>query len=119
MPESEQTLKRLSRMEKDLSDIESMTRSLINFQGKGFKDEIVKRMRADDALRRVYLLVDGECSQTEIGEKLTGIAQRTVDRKLADLDAEGLITFVTRRNPGGRVYRHSTTGEALRIERDL
>ena len=36
----EQTQKRLSRMEKDLSDIESMTRSLINFQGKQFKEEI-------------------------------------------------------------------------------
>lgn len=119
MPESEPTQKRLSRMEKDLSDLTSMTRSLLNFHGEDFRKEMLEKMRKDDVLRAVYLLVDGELGQTEIGAKIGGAAQRTVDRKFTDLEGWGLIQYVTRPAKGGTVWARSPTARALRLERDL
>lgn len=119
MAESEPTQKRLSRMEKDLNDLTSMTRSLLNFQGEPFRKDMIEKMTDDDVLRKVYLLIDGDLGQKEIGARLAPTAQRTVDRKFDELDRLGLIVFVTRKNPGGSVYRHSPTAQALRMERDL
>jgi hypothetical protein len=121
MPESDPTRKRLSRMEKHLSDIESMTRSILGFQGKEFKAEVLAEMASDDILKQVYLLVDGERSQADIAQELKGkTSSKTVQRKLSDLaDKKGLITFVRRANPGGNIYRRSETDSALRIEQDL
>ena len=118
MAESRQTFDRLGRMEQDLADLQSMTRTLLRTQGKERGAEIVAALQKDDALRKVYLLVDGERSTSDIGKQIKGVTERTVQRKLEELEHEyELVTFLTRRNPGGKVYRRSLTDEVLGISR--
>jgi DNA-binding transcriptional ArsR family regulator len=121
MTESDETFKRLARMEKDLGDIEAMTRTLLRAQGNERRKDILDTMAHDEALRAVYLLVDGELGGSEIAEKLQGTcSKKTVERKLDELENEwGLIVFMQRRNPGGRVYRLSPIDKALGISRKL
>lgn len=121
MPESDETYKRLGRMEHDLADLQSMTRTLLRTQGKRRADEIIAALKNDDVLREIYLLVDGIHSTTDIVEAMASKASgRTVNRKLDDLEHEyELITFFTRRNPGGTVFRKSLTDEVLKISRRL
>lgn len=119
MAESDETFRRLGRMEQDLADIQSMTRSLLRTQGKERQAEILEALKNDSALRQVYLLIDGERGQSDIVKKLTGkVSASTVNRKLDELEHElELIVFVTRRNPGGNVFRLSLTDEVLKIRR--
>jgi hypothetical protein len=119
--ETEETQKRLARMEKDLGDIEAMTRTLLRSQGSDRRHEILEAMAEDDALRAVYMLIDGERGQAEIAEKLKGkCSPSTVNRKLDELENEwGLTVFMHRRTPGGKVYRLSVTDTALGIRRKL
>jgi DNA-binding transcriptional ArsR family regulator len=121
MPESDETYKRLARMEQDLADLQSMTRTLLRTQGSSRADDIIKALESDDALRQVYALVDGVRSTSEIVDAIKGKASpRTVARKLDDLEHEWeLITFFARRNPGGTVYRKSLTAEVLKIDRRI
>jgi len=119
--ESEQTFKRLARMEQDLGDIEAMTRTLLRAQGKERREEILAAMQHDHALRDVYLLIDGERGQAEMAKALKGKwSTNTVNRKLDELENEwGLTVFMHRRSPGGKVYRLSVTDAALGIRRKL
>jgi hypothetical protein len=69
-------------------------------------------------LRQVYLLVDGERSTSDIAREINGASERTVQRKIEVLEHElELVTFMTRRNPGGNVYRRSLTDDVLKIGR--
>jgi len=108
-------------MEKDLGDIEAMTRTLLRSQGNDRREEILDAVNEDDALKAVYLLIDGERGQAEIAEALKdSCSGRTVNRKLDELENEwGLTVFMHRRTPGGKVYRLSVTDAALGIRRKL
>jgi hypothetical protein len=121
MAESDETYKRLARMEHELADLTSMTRTLLRTQGKNRADEIVEALRSDAVLRGVYELVDGIRSTADIISAMEGhAAKRTVARKLDELEHTWeLITFLTRRNPGGVVYRRSLTDDVLKIGRRL
>lgn len=118
MPESKPTFDRLGRMEQDLADLRSMTSTLLRTQGKVRADEIVAALEKDKVLREVYLLVDGERSTSDIAREIRGASERTVQRKIEVLEHElELVTFMTRRNPGGNVYRRSLTDDVLKIGR--
>jgi hypothetical protein len=121
MAESDPTFKRLARMEKDLADLQVMTRSLLHAQGKEMREEIVNALKADNGLRLVYELVDGSRGQAEIVDGLKGkVAPATVNRKIELLENKyDLIVFVTQRNPGGKVYARSVIDKVLKIEREL
>jgi hypothetical protein len=121
MPESDETYKRLGRMEQDLADLQSMTRTLLRTQGGERAAEIVEALKKDKVLRQVYGLIDGVLSTADIVASMKGKASaRTVSRKLEELEHEyELITFFARRNPGGSVFRKSLTDEVLKIGRRL
>lgn len=109
-------------MRDELEEQGAMIDVLVHLGGDSFRDRILSDMQKDQALREVYLQVDGLRTQGEIVADLEarGIAKKSaVSLKFDKLVGEyGLIQHV-RRAKAGKIYRRTRLGKTLKIDRAL
>ena len=99
-----------------------MIDALVQINGSDLRKEILADMAKDDALREVYLLVDGKRTQGEIAADLAarGVAQKSaVSLKFDKLAKDYSLVQHVRRGKAGKIYRRTRLGTTLKIDRAL
>lgn len=122
MPESDELFIEVAQMRDELEEQGAMIDALVHIGGDKLRSQILDDMSTDDALREVYLQVDGKRTQAEIVANLEkrGIAKKSnVSLKFEKLALDyGLIQLV-RRAKTGKIYRRTRLGKTLKIDRAL
>lgn len=123
MPESSEGFTELKTLRQEVEDLKAITGALLHAQ-PDLADRFLRALRSDEAMTRIFLLVDGRRSQNEIAatlqnEGLRGASIGNVSAKFERLSQDlGLIVF-DRRERAGRIYRRSPLDAALKISRTL
>ena len=122
MAESDELFNEVAQMRDELEEQGAMIDALVHIGGDEMQRRILEDMATDEALREVYLLVDGRRTQGEIAADLDkrGIAKKSsVSLKFEKLAEDyGLIQHV-RRARAGKIYRRTRLGKTLKIDRTL
>lgn len=92
---------------------------LIRAQRAAIEAEVLDAMRKDPKLARVYLAIDGSCSQKEIVERVvaagTPMSEPTVCRKIDVLKGELAVIELIDRNSRGKIYVKSAVDKILQL----
>lgn len=122
MAESDELFNEVAQLRDEVEEQGAMIGALVHIGGNELRNEILKDMEKDRALREVYLLVDGKRTQGEIAADLDtrGIAKKSaVSLKFEKLAEDyGLIQHV-RRAKAGKIYRRTRLAKTLKIDRGL
>jgi hypothetical protein len=121
MPESTELFNEIAMLRDQVDD---MSRSVAALTRKsGLRDDIVKAMDDDPMLMRVFLLVDGKRTQTEILSELKAAGHpgspASVSRKIDALVEDWDLIRPTRRSVKGISYVHTSLAKDLGIARAL
>ena len=122
MAESNELFNEVAQMRDELEEQGAMIDALVHIGGDKRRDEILADLRKDEALREIYLLVDGKRTQGEIVADLEarGIAKKSaVSVKFDRLVKDYNLIQLVRRQAGSKVYRRTRLGETLKIDRAL
>jgi len=106
-----------------LDAIEHTQEVLVRALGKEILTQSLAEFRADNVLTRVYLLVDGNRTQQDIGAALQeqGVSgdKSTVSRRLDRLYKELNLIALVDQDGKGKVYRKAGVDRILGISRQL
>lgn len=121
MPESTELFNEIAILRDQVDD---MSRSVAALTRKsGIKDDILKAMTGDVILARIFLLVDGKRTQSEILSELKaaghGGSQASVSRKVDILIEDYDLVRPTGRSAKGISYVHTSLAKDLGIVRSL
>jgi hypothetical protein len=122
MAESDELFNEVAQMRDELEEQGAMIDALVHIGGKELRGQILSDMTKDNALREVYLLVDGKRTQGEIAVDLAarGIAQKSaVSLKLEKLAKDYNLIQHVRRAKSGKIYKRTRLGTTLKIDRAL
>jgi hypothetical protein len=124
MPETPDLFSEVANMRDELEEQGTMIDALVRTSAAERKDAILEEMQKDSALADVFLLVDGQRSQGEIVQNLSGSSNRgvsgaSVSRKLEKLAKDMDLIVLARRVAAGNVYRKTRLDRVLGITREL
>lgn len=124
MPESPELLAEVHGLRERVDDLSVMMEMLVRALSAERRAELLERLRGDEALRRILLLVDGQRAQGEILTELKaagvrGASAASVSRKLEQLADDMQLVELDGRTAKGKVYRRSRADRILVISREL
>ncbi|MGD9694899.1 MAG: hypothetical protein AB7V42_04470 [Thermoleophilia bacterium] len=122
MAESNELFVEVAKIHDEVQDLRSLTEALV--RDSGAKQETVEALERDSALAAIYRLVNGQRSQGEIQRALaerglSGVSPASVSRKLDVLAGELDLVVLVRQTASGKVYRRSSLGRVLKIDRAI
>lgn len=123
MSESDELFTEVASMRDEIEEQGAMINALVRASGKESRELLLADFAKDQALREIYLLIDGQRSQGQIvkaleGKKLKGASRSAVSRKIEELFHHGLISRVGQ-TKDGVIYKKSRLDVALGITREL
>lgn len=123
MAESDLLFTEVAAMRDEVEEQGAMINALVRVSGKESRELLLADFAKDEALKAVYLLIDGELSQGQIvkqlaGKNIRGVSRSGVSRKIEELFHHGLISRVGQ-TKDGIIYKKSRLDQALGITREL
>lgn len=124
MAESDDLYLEVVALRAKVDDLSASTQSLLRLSGAELKTELLEYLSSDAVAREVFLLCDGERSQSEI---LASIAARSfpggspagISRRIDTLVHDKNLLVKSGRKGRSAVYRHTHMANTLQIVRGL
>jgi len=98
-----------------IESIEKTQEVLVRAEADRILAGLLPIFRADLAMAKVYLAVDGRKGQRDIGTEI-GVSEATVSRKIEKLRELDLVELVDR-TASGNIYARTTIDRLLRLSR--
>lgn len=117
MPESDELNAAIGHIKYKVDSMDRTLERLLRVNGKAMIADYMEQFAADSILAKVYLSVDGDKTQKEIGEN-TGYSAAVITNRIKTLVDLDLIELL-RVTKEGKIYQYTKMESIFKISRNL